>query len=52
MIYRFFSILKYTGAIFKFQKLRSLLEIGQKYLIVHHFGQWGLGLVLMGECLG
>ena len=41
-----------TRAIFKFRKLRSLLEIAQKILIVQHLGQWDWGLILMGECLG
>ena len=41
-----------TKAIVKFQKLRSLLEIDQNFLIVHHFDQLDWGLILMGECLG
>ena len=32
------SVSKSTRATFKFEKL-SLLETGQKYLVVHHFGQ-------------
>ena len=51
MINRFFSISRSTRAIFIFQRLRSLLEIAQNVLIVHHFGQWGCCLVLMGVCL-
>ena len=39
VIYRFSSISKSTRAIFKFQKLRSLLEIAQNILIVHHIDQ-------------
>ena len=34
---------------FKFQKLRSLLDIAQNILIVHHSDQWGWGLVFLGE---
>ena len=37
VIYRFFSIARSTRAIFKFQKLRSLLEIAQNILMVHPF---------------
>ena len=37
VIYRFSSISRSTRAIFKFQKLRSLLEIAQNILIVHLF---------------
>ena len=37
--YRFSSILKSTRDIFKFIKLRSLLEIAQNILIVQQLGQ-------------
>ena len=37
---------------FKFQKLRSLLDIAQNILIVHDFDKCGWGLILMGECFG
>ena len=46
------SISRSNRAIFKFRKLRSLLEIAQNILIVHPFDKWGWGFVLMGECLG
>ena len=37
------------GQFFKFQKLRSLLDIAQNILIVHDFDKCGWGL---GECFG
>ena len=52
VIYRFSSISWSTRANFKFEKKRSLLEIGQNILIVHPFDKWCWGFVLMGECLG
>ena len=52
VIYCFSSISRSTKAIYKFQKLRRLLEIYFDILIVHPFNKWGWGFVLMGECLG
>ena len=51
VIFRFSISSRSTRAIFKFRKLRSLLEIAQNILIAHHFDRWGWGLVLIGECL-
>ena len=39
VIYCFSSTSRSTKAIFQFQKLRSLLEIAQNILIVHHIDQ-------------
>ena len=39
VIYRFSSISRSAREILKFPKQRSALEIHQKYMIVHHFGQ-------------
>ena len=46
--YRFLASQNLPGRFFNFKNR----EAYQKYLIVHHFGQWGWSLVMMGKCLG